>query len=82
MIILLGFVFGWLSREVLIVQTSSLSFELHTIGLIIPGLIANWMERQGIIKTITTMLIVAICIRLILMITTGGEVFLFEEWVR
>jgi len=82
MIILLGFVFGWLSREVLIVQTSSISLELHTIGLIVPGLIANWMERQGIIKTISTMLIVAICIRLLLMITTGGEVFLFEEWVR
>ncbi|MBI3193540.1 MAG: poly-gamma-glutamate biosynthesis protein PgsC [Ignavibacteriae bacterium] len=81
MVILLGFLFGWLSRELLIIQTNFMSFELHTIGLIIPGLIANWMERQGVIKTIATMLIVAVFIRLVLMITTGGEVFLYEEWV-
>ncbi len=81
MVILLGFLFGWLSRELLIIQTNAMSFELHTIGLIIPGLIANWMERQGVIKTISTMLIVAVFIRLVLMITTGGEVFLYEEWV-
>jgi len=81
MVILLGFLFGWLSRELLIIQTNFMSFELHTIGLIIPGLIANWMERQGVIKTISTMLIVAVFIRLVLMITTGGEVFLYEEWV-
>ena len=81
MVILLGFLFGWLSRELLIVKTSSLTLEFQTIGLIIPGLIANWMERQGIIKTVTTMVIAAIFIRLILMITTGGEVFLTEEWI-
>ena len=81
MVILLGFFFGWLSRELLVIQTSAITFELHAIGLIIPGLIANWMEKQGVIKTIATMLIVAVFIRLVLMITTGGEVFLYEEWV-
>ncbi len=81
MVIMLGFVFGWLSRELLIIQTSAITLELQTIGLIIPGLIANWMERQGVIKTICTMIIAAVFIRLILMIITGGEVFLYEEWV-
>ena len=81
MVILLGFMFGWLSREFLIVQATSFTLELQTIGLIIPGLIANWMERQGVVKTITTLIIAAIIIRLVLMIITGGEVFLTEEWV-
>ena len=81
MVILIGFLFGWLSRELLVIQTSVITLELQTIGLIIPGLIANWMEKQGVVKTITTMIIAAVFIRLILMITTGGEVFLTEDWV-
>ena len=81
MVILLGFMFGWLSRELLIIQTNIYTVELQTIGLIIPGLIANWMERQGVIKTISTMIIAAVFIRLLLMIITGGEVFLNEEWI-
>ncbi len=81
MVILLGFLFGWLSRELLIIQTSAITLELQTIGLIIPGLIANWMERQGVVRTICTMIIAAVFIRLILMILTGGEVFLNEEWI-
>ena len=81
MVILVGFLFGWLSREILVIQTNAMTLELQTIGLIIPGLIANWMEKQGIIKTITTLIIAAVFIRLILMITTGGEVFITEDWV-
>jgi len=29
------------------------------IGNIIPGLIANWMDRQGVLRTISTVLITA-----------------------
>lgn len=81
MVILLGFCFGWLSRELLVIQTSTLTLELQSIGLIIPGLIANWMERQGVVKTITTLIIAAVFIRLLIMIISGGEVFLTEDWV-
>jgi poly-gamma-glutamate biosynthesis protein PgsC/CapC len=81
LVILVGFLFGWLSREVLMFQTGSFSIELQSIGLIIPGLIANWMEKQGTVRTIATMIIAAIFIRLVLMIATGGEVFITEEWV-
>lgn len=81
MVIILGFLFGWLSREVLIIQTNILTLELQTIGLIIPGLIANWMERQGVVKTLCVMVIAAVFIRLLLMIVTGGEVYLNEEWI-
>jgi poly-gamma-glutamate biosynthesis protein PgsC/CapC len=80
MVILIGFIFGWLSRRLMVVHTGGMTLEFQTIGLIIPGLIANWMERQGIVKTICTMIIAAVMIRLIIMIVTGGEVFLTEEW--
>jgi poly-gamma-glutamate biosynthesis protein PgsC/CapC len=81
MVILLGFAFGWLSREYFTLRTEVWTLEMQTIGLIIPGLIANWMERQGVWKTIFVMIIAAVFIRLVLMIVTGGEVFLQEEWV-
>jgi hypothetical protein len=81
LVILLGFLFGWLSREILFIRTNAYTIELQSIGLIIPGLIANWMERQGVVKTITTLIIAAVFIRLLIMIITGGEVFLTEDWV-
>jgi gamma-polyglutamate biosynthesis protein CapC len=81
LIILIGFIFGWLSREFFVIHTDFLTLEMQSIGLIIPGLIANWMERQGVMKTISIMIIAAVIIRLILMIITGGEVFVTEEWI-
>ncbi len=76
-VILVGFAFGWLSRELLVIQpNTSWTIEMQTIGLIIPGLIANWMERQGVLETISTMVIAAVIIRLLLMILSGGQVTL------
>jgi len=76
LVILLGFAFGWLSREFLIIKYEGISVEMQAIGFIIPGLIANWMERQGVIQTIATMVIAAVLIRMLLMILSGGEVLL------
>jgi len=76
LVILLGFAFGWLSREFLIIKYQGISVEMQAIGYIIPGLIANWMERQGVIPTISTMIIAAVLIRMFLMILSGGEVLL------
>ena len=36
--------------------------------------IANWFERQGFLKTLSTMGIAAILVRLALMVVFGGEV--------
>jgi hypothetical protein len=48
--------------------------RMQAIGFIIPGLIANWFERQGVIKTLTIMLMTAVIVRLALMLINGGEV--------
>ncbi len=74
--IVIGFVFGWLSRELLIITKPGIHIEMQAIGYIIPGLIAYWMERQGIIKTITMMLIGAVLVRLVLVILSGGKLHL------
>lgn len=41
--------------------------ELRVIGFIVPGLIANDMERQGVLNTAATLLIVASILRLVLL---------------
>ncbi len=72
--ILIGFILGWATRNILFLNASILDLKLQSIGYIIPGLIANWFERQGFIKTMTVMLIAAVVVRLTLIIISGGEV--------
>jgi poly-gamma-glutamate biosynthesis protein PgsC/CapC len=73
--ILLGFIFGYASREMIFYQMFSMDMRLQAIGFIVPGLIANWFERQGVIKTIAAMLIAASFVRLLVILFTGGRVF-------
>jgi poly-gamma-glutamate biosynthesis protein PgsC/CapC len=73
--ILLGFIFGYISRQMIFYEMFSMDMRLQAIGFIVPGLIANWFERQGVIKTITAMLIAASFVRLLVILLTGGRVF-------
>jgi gamma-polyglutamate biosynthesis protein CapC len=47
--------------------------SMQPIGFIIPGLIAIWMDRQGILDTIATLIIASIFVRLILLLFMGEE---------
>lgn len=60
-----GFLFRWLF-EVFVTRTGLLGVEIDTIGYIIPGLIANEMERQRVLPTIFSLLIISVLVRLIL----------------
>ena len=71
--VLIGFVFGALSRDLLIFKLHGVPLDLRTIGFVIPGLIANWMERQGVIQTLSVMTITAVLVRLLLMLLNGGN---------
>ncbi|MCP4631471.1 MAG: poly-gamma-glutamate biosynthesis protein PgsC [candidate division Zixibacteria bacterium] len=74
LVILIGFGIGWLSRYFFVITLDGISIEFQSIGYIIPGLIANWMERQGVIQTISTMIIAAVIVRLVLIILGGGGI--------
>lgn len=71
--VLVGFVFGALSREFFVLRFRGTPLEFQTIGYVIPGLIANWMERQGVIQTICVMITTAVLVRLLLMLLNGGD---------
>ena len=71
--ILVGFTFGALSRDQLLLQYHEVPIDLRTIGFVIPGLIANWMDRQGVLPTLCVMTTTAVIVRLLLMILSGGN---------
>ena len=62
--LLVGFLLGYCFR--LIVVSNSL--DLNYIGFIIPGLIASWMDRQGVVRTISVILIVSSIVHLFLIL--------------
>ena len=70
--LLLGFLFGYLLRIILDatnfqIMINDTWIELEYIGYIIPGLIASWMDRQGVIRTVSVILIVASIVNLFMM---------------
>ena len=68
--LLIGFFLGYILRIILdstgILQNNNW-IELEYIGYIIPGLIASWMDRQGILRTTSVVLIVASIVNLMMM---------------
>jgi len=71
--LILGFFFGYLSRTMYI-DTENIK-SLAVIGNIIPGLIANWMDRQGVVRTLSVVLLTAVIVKLLVMILFGGAIF-------
>lgn len=54
--------------EQLFFYANAISQDIRIVGYIIPGLIANDMLKQGPVKTIVMVLLVAVVVRLILML--------------
>jgi poly-gamma-glutamate biosynthesis protein PgsC/CapC len=70
MMILVGYLVGVLVRSALTALGGPVGgLELQVIGFIIPGLIAIWLDRQGVIETFAAMVTVSIMVRLVLIIT-------------
>ena len=67
LMIIMGFLFQWLF-ELVAIRTHLANIEIDTIGYIIPGLIANEMDRQGIVPTASMVIIVSVIVRLILIV--------------
>jgi len=64
--LLIGFFIGYFVKE------NFNNGEFLVIGNIIPGLIARWMDRQGVIRTISVVLVTASIVQLILMLLYRG----------
>ena len=64
---LLGFLLGYLFQPETNLFSDLKKMDFVVIGNIIPGLIANWMDRQGVLRTISTVLITASVTKLLIM---------------
>ncbi len=75
MMILVGYLLGGGLRLASATWMGSLASvpELATIGFIIPGLIAIWIDRQGLVETLSSLLIAAVVVRLVLILALGVE---------
>ena len=71
--LILGFFFGYISRNVIFISQDIGSVAV--IGNIIPGLIANWMDRQGIVRTLAVVILTAVMVKLMVMLLFGGVLF-------
>jgi gamma-polyglutamate biosynthesis protein CapC len=70
LMILAGYLMGMLARY--FVQPEGMEPEFVVIGFIIPGLIAVWLDRQGVIESICSLLTASIIVRLILVLILGN----------
>ena len=76
--LLIGFLLGYLSRSEFIFLSGFEKGEFIVIGNIIPGLIANWMDRQGAIRTISTVLITAGITKLAIMVLSMMQIIFID----
>ncbi len=74
LMILGGYAIGTSARMLLTGQAESPhGGEFSVIGYIIPGLIAIWLDRQGVIETFSTLLTASVVVRLLLILAAGSE---------
>ncbi len=72
LMILTGYLVGMLVRYSADTFTAA-NTELSVIGFIIPGLIAIWLDRQGIVETLAALITASIVVRLLLILVVGEE---------
>lgn len=71
--VVLGYLLGYLTKLFPALPLKTTEISLETIGYVIPGLLAYWLHRQGIIETFATLTVVAILVRLLLIILSSGS---------
>lgn len=72
--VLLGYLIGYATRLFPALPMGRSFIDLATIGYVIPGLIAYWLSRQGVVETLSAMIVVSVVVRLIIIVISGGAV--------
>jgi poly-gamma-glutamate biosynthesis protein PgsC/CapC len=72
LMILTGYLVGMLLRYSAGAFVSA-NVDVSVIGYIIPGLIAIWLDRQGIVETLAALVTASIVVRLVLILVVGEE---------
>ncbi|MBN2537339.1 poly-gamma-glutamate biosynthesis protein PgsC [candidate division WOR-3 bacterium] len=70
--ILIGYLLGYLTRIAPVLEVGAGRLDVGVVGYVIPGLVAYWMHRQGVVQTVATMLVAAVLTRLTVTAISGG----------
>jgi poly-gamma-glutamate biosynthesis protein PgsC/CapC len=73
LLVLAGYLVGTAVRALVGDTLQVEGVEFSVIGFIIPGLIAIWIDRRGIIESLCSLITVSVIVRLILVILFGAE---------
>ena len=72
--ILTGYIVGAVVTQVVPAEVGNETVQV--IGYIIPGLIAIWLERQGVIETLAAATAASVIVKLMLILVAGLGVFI------
>jgi poly-gamma-glutamate biosynthesis protein PgsC/CapC len=71
--VVLGYAFAEISRLLFYAAPSELLMQLQAFGFILPGLLAYWMDKQGILPALGMLSVVVTMVRLLLIVIHGGD---------
>lgn len=71
--ILVGYLLGYVTKIAPVMRVDSVRLDLSVIGYVIPGLVAYWMHRQGVVETISLLFVAAVLTRLLIIAISGGS---------
>jgi poly-gamma-glutamate biosynthesis protein PgsC/CapC len=71
--ILFGYLAGALVSHVMVAPWGYGDPTAGVIGYIIPGLVAIWMDRQGVLSTFGALTLCSVLVRLVLLVFVGAE---------
>ncbi|MEM8963877.1 MAG: poly-gamma-glutamate biosynthesis protein PgsC [Acidobacteriota bacterium] len=70
--VLIGCLLSIASRNFLYFDIGLDAVELYAIGWVVPGLIANWFLKQGIVTTLCALAITSTLVRFLVILLFGG----------
>ena len=71
--LIIGCLLANVSRHFLYIDLSDANLELKALGWVIPGLIAHWFCKQGVIRTLCVVIITSVLVRFFVIIIFGGD---------
>lgn len=70
--VLIGCLLSIASRNIFRFDIGLAAVELAAVGWVVPGLIANWFLKQGVARTLCTLLVTATLVRFLVILFFGG----------
>ena len=71
--LLIGCILALISHHFLVFNVSENTYQLEALGWVIPGLIAHCINRQGVTKTVTMLIITSVVVRFSVILLFNGS---------